>query len=53
LIVLGDPRLRTRAYGATFLASLPAMPVIDDLSEALAFATSLAGDVAVPVAAAV
>ncbi len=27
LIVLGDPRLRTRDYGATFLASLPAMPV--------------------------
>ena len=53
LIVLGDPRLRTRGYGATFLASLPAMPVLDDLNEALAFATSLAGDVAVPVAAAV
>ena len=42
LIVLGDPRLRTRAYGAKFLASLPAMPVLDDLNEALAFATSLA-----------
>ena len=53
LIVLGDPRLRTRAYGATFLASLPAMPVLDDLNEALAFATSLADDVDVPVAAAV
>lgn len=53
LIVLGDPRLRTRAYGATFLASLPSMPVLDDLNEALAFAASLAADVAVPVAAAV
>ena len=28
LIVLGNPRLRTRPYGATFLASLPAMPLI-------------------------
>jgi ATP-dependent DNA helicase DinG len=53
LIVLGDPRLRTRAYGAMFLASLPAMPVLDDVNEALAFATGLADDVAVPVAAAV
>jgi ATP-dependent DNA helicase DinG len=44
LIVLGDPRLRTRGYGATFLASLPAMPVIDDLAAALEFATSLADD---------
>jgi ATP-dependent DNA helicase DinG len=56
LIVLGDPRLRTRGYGATFLKSLPAMPVIDDLTEALEFAASLAGETvgepAVPVAAA-
>ena len=44
LIVLGDPRLRTRPYGATFLASLPAMPVIDDFPAALEFATTLAGD---------
>jgi ATP-dependent DNA helicase DinG len=44
LIVLGDPRLRSRGYGATFLASLPAMPVIDDFDTALEFATSLAGD---------
>jgi ATP-dependent DNA helicase DinG len=50
LIVLGDPRLRTRPYGATFLASLPAMPVIDDFDAALTFAASLAGDaVAEPV----
>ena len=42
LIVLGDPRLRTRGYGAKFLASLPAMPVIDDFASALAFATDLA-----------
>ena len=42
LIVLGDPRLRTRGYGAKFLASLPAMPVIDDFASALEFAASLA-----------
>jgi ATP-dependent DNA helicase DinG len=42
LIVLGDPRMRTRGYGATFLASLPAMPVIDDFAAALEFATGLA-----------
>jgi ATP-dependent DNA helicase DinG len=44
LIVIGDPRLRTRGYGATFLASLPAMPVIDDFAAALEFAASLADD---------
>jgi ATP-dependent DNA helicase DinG len=44
LIVLGDPRLRTKRYGATFLASLPAMPVIDDFAAALEFAAGLAGD---------
>jgi ATP-dependent DNA helicase DinG len=52
LIVLGDPRLRTRGYGATFLASLPAMPIIDDFAEALDFATSLAGTGAAPAVAA-
>jgi ATP-dependent DNA helicase DinG len=47
LIVLCDPRLRTRAYGAKFLASLPAMPVIDELDDALEFAASLSHDDAV------
>jgi hypothetical protein len=42
--VLGDPRLRTRGYGAKFLASLPAMPVIDELHAALEFAATLAAD---------
>jgi ATP-dependent DNA helicase DinG len=41
LIVLGDPRLRTRGYGAVFLRSLPAMPLVDELDEALAFAAEL------------
>jgi len=53
LIVLGDPRLRTRPYGATFLASLPSMPVIDDFHAALQFAASLAGDAVAEPAAAV
>jgi len=41
LVVLGDPRLRTRGYGRLFLASLPPMPVLDDHGSALAFAASL------------
>ena len=41
LVVLGDPRLRSRAYGATFLASLPPMPVLDDFADALKFAATL------------
>ena len=41
LVVLGDPRLRTRGYGRLFLDSLPPMPVLDDLGPALAFAASL------------
>jgi ATP-dependent DNA helicase DinG len=52
LIVLGDPRLRTRGYGAKFLASLPAMPVLDDFDRALEFATSLAEPVPAPAVAA-
>jgi ATP-dependent DNA helicase DinG len=42
LIVLGDPRLRSRAYGRLFLESLPPMPVLGELDEALAFAGTLA-----------
>jgi ATP-dependent DNA helicase DinG len=41
LIVLGDPRLRTRGYGRVFLDSLPPMPVVSSAAEALAFATEL------------
>jgi ATP-dependent DNA helicase DinG len=50
LIVLGDPRLKTRAYGAAFLASLPAMPLVEDLAAALAFAASLGETAAGPAA---
>src|SRR5690606_8081460 len=41
LVVLGDPRVRTRPYGRVFLESLPPMPVVDDAGDALAFAASL------------
>ncbi len=51
LIVIGDPRLRTRNYGATFLRSLPAMPVLEDFDAALDFARSLAEPAAEPAAA--
>jgi ATP-dependent DNA helicase DinG len=41
LIVIGDPRLRSRAYGRTFFASLPSMPLLEEFAEALAFAATL------------
>jgi len=41
LVVLGDPRLRSRGYGAAFLASLPPMPVLDEFADALRFAATL------------
>jgi ATP-dependent DNA helicase DinG len=44
MVVIGDPRLRTRPYGRVFLKSLPDMPVIDEQGDALAFAESLAAD---------
>ena len=45
LIVLGDPRLRTRRYGRVFLESLPPAPVTTSFEEALAFASSLKPEV--------
>ena len=50
LVVLGDPRLRSRGYGATFLASLPPMPLLEDFADALEFAATL-GFVAEPAVA--
>jgi ATP-dependent DNA helicase DinG len=41
LIVIGDPRLRTRAYGRVFVASLPPMPLLETPEQALDFAASL------------
>lgn len=42
LVVLGDPRLRTRSYGRVFLDSLPPFRRLDDPVAALDFAASLA-----------
>jgi ATP-dependent DNA helicase DinG len=42
LVVLGDPRLRSRSYGRVFLNSLPAFARIDDFATAFRFAQSLA-----------
>ncbi|GAB4169958.1 MAG: ATP-dependent DNA helicase [Wenzhouxiangellaceae bacterium] len=39
VLVVGDPRLRTRAYGRVFLDSLPPMPIITDQGEAIEFLT--------------
>ncbi|HZF28172.1 MAG TPA: ATP-dependent DNA helicase [Gammaproteobacteria bacterium] len=52
LIVLGDPRLRSRSYGRTFLASLPPMPLLEELGDALEFAATLAAPRELPAAAA-
>ena len=41
LIIIGDPRLRTRSYGRVFLKSLPPIPIVDNDTEALFFADSL------------
>ena len=37
VVVLCDPRLRTRGYGSLFLRSLPPAPVVTDSDEAAAF----------------
>jgi ATP-dependent DNA helicase DinG len=36
VVMIGDPRLRVRAYGRLFLQSLPAMPVTQEQAEACA-----------------
>jgi len=41
LVIVCDPRLRTRGYGRVFLESLPPMPILDEYGEALTFADSL------------
>ncbi|MEK6805257.1 MAG: ATP-dependent DNA helicase [Pseudomonadota bacterium] len=35
LLVLCDPRLRSKSYGARVLASLPSMPILDEQADAL------------------
>lgn len=37
VLMIGDKRLRTRGYGRAFLASLPPMPVTEELAEVEAF----------------
>ena len=37
VLVLCDPRLRSKSYGRTFLKSLPAMPVTDNVEAVRAF----------------
>ncbi len=37
VVVLCDPRLRTRGYGGLFLSSLPPAPVVMDVDEAASF----------------
>jgi ATP-dependent DNA helicase DinG len=37
VVAVLDPRLRTKAYGRAFLASLPACPVVEDRSAVAAF----------------
>jgi len=39
VVVIGDPRLKTKAYGRVFLNSLPPMPVTDELTAVEAFFT--------------
>jgi len=37
VMVLCDPRLRTKAYGKTFLKSLPPMPITDSIDRVKSF----------------
>ena len=39
VIVIGDPRLKTKAYGRVFLEALPPSPIIADGAVAAAFLT--------------
>jgi len=49
VVVICDPRLRTKSYGRTFLASLPPMPVTQEPREAIQFLEShLYREVVVP-----
>jgi ATP-dependent DNA helicase DinG len=46
VVVLADPRLRTKGYGRQFLASLPPMTRTDDPAEAVAFLRRHLGELA-------
>jgi ATP-dependent DNA helicase DinG len=43
VIVIGDPRVKTKAYGRVFMASMPASPVTGEVAVACAFLTKHVG----------
>jgi ATP-dependent DNA helicase DinG len=45
VIVVGDPRLKTKAYGRVFLDALPASPLLSDAALAARFLTERLGKV--------
>jgi ATP-dependent DNA helicase DinG len=51
VIVLGDPRLTTKAYGSVFLSALPPSPLIEDGAAGAAFLTHCLGRKRAPSAA--
>ena len=50
LLVLCDPRLRSKSYGRLVLASLPEMPVLDELTDALNWVRRCASGALLPAA---
>lgn len=44
LLVICDPRIKTKPYGRKFLASLPPMPLTDSAEEARHFLSTVEGD---------
>jgi len=51
VIVLGDPRLTTKAYGSVFLSALPPSPFVEDGAAGAAFLTDRLGRKRAPSAA--
>ncbi len=47
IVMIGDPRLKTKAYGRVFLNSLPSMPVTSDINDVKQFFSRLTEAVAV------
>lgn len=39
ILMIADPRLRTRGYGKVFINSLPDMPITDDIDDVISFFT--------------
>jgi len=44
VVMIGDPRLRQKAYGRIFLNSLPAMPMTSDVADVEAFFRTICDD---------